>query len=260
MASRLERDQKNNRVAGWLVTAVFHALALLLFAFFGLTYQDPPPEEGIALDFGYEDQGFGQSTQSAVEPTPPTPEDPTEATAVTQDVDPTDVSVSDQPKPKPVERPKPVETPKTQEPAKPQPSNELSSRLNKLKTTGTGSGQGTTAGSGDQGSPTGTPGGGSAGTGTGTQGMGDYRLGSRSANYRPKPTYDCEDEGRVVVKVSVDRSGNVISAEPGVGGSTTSSTCLLERAKQAALKTKWQADPDALETQIGTIVYRFEKN
>ena len=259
MNSSVEHDQKNHRVAGWVVTVVFHALVLVFFAFFGLTYQDPPPEEGIALDFGYEDQGFGQSTQSAVEPVPPTPEDPTEATAVTQDVDPTDVSVSDKPKTKPVERPKPTET-TTQQPVKPQPSNALSSRLNKLKTTGTGSGQGTTAGGGDQGSPTGTPGGGGAGNGSGTQGMGDYRLGSRSANVRPRPVYDCEDEGRVVVKVSVDRNGNVISAEPGVGGSTTSSSCLLDRAKQAALKTKWQADPDALETQIGTIVYRFEKN
>jgi hypothetical protein len=52
----------------------------------------------------------------------------------------------------------------------------------------------------------------------------------------------------------------VISAEAGVNGSTTTASCLLERAKQAALKTKWQSDPDAMETQIGTIVYRFEKN
>lgn len=259
MNSSVERDQKNHRVAGWVVTVVFHALVLVFFAFFGLTYQDPAPEEGIALDFGYEDEGFGQSTQSAVEPVPPTPEDPTEATAVTQDVEPTDVSVSDKPKTKPVERPKPTET-TTQQPVKPQPSNALSSRLNKLKTTGTGSGQGTSAGGGDQGNPNGVPGGGSGGNGSGTQGMGDYRLGSRSANVRPRPIYDCEDEGRVVVKVSVDRNGNVISAEAGVNGSTTTASCLLERAKQAALKTKWQSDPDALETQIGTIVYRFEKN
>lgn len=259
MNSSVDRDQKNSRVAGWLVTAVFHTLVLLLFAFYGLTYQDPAPEEGIALDFGYEEQGFGQSTQSTEVPVPPTPEEPTEATAVTQDVDPTDVSVSDKPKTKPVDRPKPTET-TPQEPVKPQPSNALSSRLNKLKTTGTGNGSGTTQGGGDQGTERGTPGGGPGGNGAGTQGMGDYRLGNRSANVRPKPIYDCEDEGRVVVKVSVDRNGNVVSAEPGVGGSTTSSSCLLERAKQAALKTKWQADPDALETQIGTIVYRFEKN
>ena len=47
---------------------------------------------------------------------------------------------------------------------------------------------------------------------------------------------------------------------PAASGSTTASTCLFERAKQAALRTKWAPDPDALETQIGTIIYRFEKN
>jgi type VI protein secretion system component VasF len=43
MNSSVERDQKNHRVAGWVVTVVFHALVLVFFAFFGLTYQDPAP-------------------------------------------------------------------------------------------------------------------------------------------------------------------------------------------------------------------------
>jgi outer membrane biosynthesis protein TonB len=167
--------------------------------------------------------------------------------------------VDDKPKTKPVEKPKPTET-KPLEPTKPQPSNRLSSSLNKLKTTGTGSGSGTTAGGGDQGDPNGTPNGGAGGSGQGTQGTGDYRLGNRSPTSRPRPAYGCEDEGRVVVKVYVDRNGNVVSAEPGAGGSTTGSTCLFDRARQAALLTKWAADPNALETQVGTIIYRFYKN
>jgi outer membrane biosynthesis protein TonB len=259
MSSSFERDQKRSQRAGWIVTGLFHVAVLVLFAFYGLTYQDPPPEEGISLDFGYEEQGFGQTAQSAAEPVPPTPSEPTDASAVTQDVEATDVSVDDKPKPKPVERPKPTEI-KPVEPTKPQPSNQLSSRLNKLKTTGTGSGSGTTQGGGDQGNPNGTPNGGTGGTGQGTQGTGDYRLGNRGATSRPRPVYDCEDEGRVVVKVYVDRNGNVVSAEPGASGSTTGSTCLFDRARQAALRTKWAPDPDALETQVGTIIYRFEKN
>lgn len=259
MSSSFERDQKRSQRTGWIVTGLFHVAVLVLFAFYGLTYQDPPPEEGISLDFGYEEQGFGQTAQSAAEPVPPTPSEPTDASAVTQDVEATDVSVDDKPKPKPVERPKPTEI-KPVEPTKPQPSNQLSSRLNKLKTTGTGSRSGTTQGGGDQGNPNGTPNGGTGGTGQGTQGTGDYRLGNRGATSRPRPVYDCEDEGRVVVKVYVDRNGNVVSAEPGASGSTTGSTCLFDRARQAALRTKWAPDPDALETQVGTIIYRFEKN
>lgn len=259
MNSSFDQDQKRSRWTGWAVTGVFHALVLVLFAFYGLTYQDPPPEEGIALDFGYEEEGFGQSTAANNVPEPPTPPIDEEVSAVTQDVEPTDVSVDDKPKPKPVEKPKPTVTTST-EPVKPQPSNQLSSRLNRLKNTGTGSGQGSTSGTGDAGSPNGVPNGGTGGTGGGTQGTGDYRLGNRSATSRPKPVYDCEEEGRVVVKVYVDRNGNVISAEPGANGSTTTASCLFERAKYAALRTKWAPDPDALETQVGTIVYRFEKN
>ncbi len=259
MSSSFERDQRKRQTVGWVMTALVHAVLLVVFYFFGLTYQDPPPEEGISLDFGYEEQGFGQTEQTAIQPVPPTPSDPTDASAVTQDVEATDVSVDDKPKTKPVERPKPTET-KPVEPTKPQPSNQLSSRLNKLKTTGTGNGSGTTSGGGNQGNPNGTPNGGAGGSGMGTQGTGDYRLGNRGATSRPLPVYDCEDEGRVVVKVYVDRNGNVVSAEPGAPNSTTASTCLFERAKQAALRTKWAPDPDAMETQVGTIIYRFEKN
>ena len=259
MISSFERDQKRSQRAGWIVTGLFHVAVLVLFAFYGHTYQDPPPEEGISLAFGYDEQGFGQTEQSAAEPVPPTPSEPTDAAVVTQDVEATDVSVNDKPKPTPVERPKPTDT-KPVEPAKPQPSNQLSSRLNKLKTTGTGNGRGTTQGGSDQGNPNGTPNGGTGGTGQSTQGTGDYRLGNRGATTRPRPVYDCEDEGRVVVKVYVDRNGNVVSAEPGAAGSTTGSTCLFDRARQAALRTKWAADPNALETQVGTIIYRFEKN
>ena len=259
MISSFERDQKRSQRAGWIVTGLFHVAVLVLFAFYGHTYQDPPPEEGISLAFGYDEQGFGQTEQSAAEPVPPTPSEPTDAAVVTQDVEATDVSVNDKPKPTPVERPKPTET-KPTEIAKPQPSNRLSSSLNKLKTTGTGSGSGTTSGGGDQGDPNGTPNGGAGGTGMGTQGAGDYRLGNRVAISQPQPEIGCEEEGRVVVKVYVDRNGNVVSAKPGASGSTTTSSCLFDRARKAALRTKWAADPNALETQVGTIIYRFQLN
>jgi outer membrane biosynthesis protein TonB len=259
MSSSFERDQRKRQTVGWVMTALVHAVLLVIFYFFGLTYQDPPPEEGISLDFGYEEQGFGQTEQTATEPVPPTPSDPTEASAVTQDVDPSDVSVDDKPKPKPVERPKPTET-KPVEPTKPQPSKQLSSHLNKLKTTGTGSGSGTTQGGGNQGNPNGTLNGGDGGTDQGTQGTGDYNLGNRVAISKPQPEKGCGEEGRVVVKVYVDRNGIVVSAKPGASGSTTTSSCLFDRARKAALRTKWAPDPDALERQVGTIIYRFELN
>ena len=47
-------EQRNkNKAKVW--TVIVHLLLMLWFAFYGLTYQDPPPEEGIAINFGYEE-------------------------------------------------------------------------------------------------------------------------------------------------------------------------------------------------------------
>ncbi len=110
---------------------------------------------------------------------------------------------------------------------------------------------------GDKGKITGDPNAsgyyGSGGTGSG----GNYQLGNRRALATPKPTYDCNEEGRVFVSISVDKNGRVISATPGVKGSTATADCLLSRAKEAALKTKFNADSNAPTKQIGTIIYNF---
>lgn len=113
---------------------------------------------------------------------------------------------------------------------------------------------------GDKGKVTGDPNAsGYYGNGGGGSG-GNYRLGNRNALSTPKPTYDCNEEGRVFVSISVDNSGKVISAEPGVKGTTNSAACLLSRAKEAALKTKFNADNKAPSKQIGTIIYNFFQN
>ena len=92
----------------------------------------------------------------------------------------------------------------------------------------------------------------------GSVGNGNYQLGNRKALNTPKPKYTCSEEGVVVVQISVDKSGTVINANPGVRGTTNSAKCLLEQAKIAAMNTKWQADATAAETQIGKIIYNFK--
>lgn len=110
---------------------------------------------------------------------------------------------------------------------------------------------------GDKGKTTGDPNAsgyyGIGGDGSG----GNYRLGNRKALNKPKPDYPCNEEGRVVVKITVDQSGKVILAEPGAQGTTNSASCLLTEAKEAALKTKFNADSKAPEKQIGAIIYNF---
>ncbi len=110
---------------------------------------------------------------------------------------------------------------------------------------------------GDKGKQTGDPNA-SGYYGVGGDGSGgNYRLGNRKALSKPKPDYPCNEEGRVVVSISVDQSGRVIAAQPGVQGTTNSAPCLLDEAKEAALKTRFNADSKAPSKQVGAIIYNF---
>lgn len=122
---------------------------------------------------------------------------------------------------------------------------------------GTQGGEGNDNQAGDKGNVNGDPNAdGYYGTG-GSGGGGDYQLGNRKPINKPKPVYECEEEGLVIVTIEVDRSGNVIKATGGTKGSTNTADCLVKRAEEAALKTKWQSDSNAGVKQIGIIKYRF---
>ncbi|WNW01628.1 hypothetical protein RRF68_11695 [Tenacibaculum sp. HL-MS23] len=61
----------------------------------------------------------------------------------------------------------------------------------------------------------------------------------------------------MVVSIEVDQNGKVTKAIAGVKGSTNTAACLLKPAKEAALKTKWNAALNAPSKQRGTIIYKF---
>ena len=118
-------------------------------------------------------------------------------------------------------------------------------------------GQGNTYGRGNQGSPDGTPGvkqyglGGGAGKGI------SFSLSGRNARSLPKPSFPGNEAGTVVVEVTVDKFGKVTKALPGIRGSNTVNTDLLEAAKKAALAASFNSDPSAAAFQKGTITYHF---
>lgn len=118
---------------------------------------------------------------------------------------------------------------------------------------GTGGGNGTGNGIGT-GSGYGPGSGGGSGGGTG------YSLNGRKALSKPAPKYTCNEEGTVVVEVTVDQNGKTISATAGIKGTTNKASCLLEQAKIAALNTKWSADENAAAKQVGKIIYNFNLN
>lgn len=133
--------------------------------------------------------------------------------------------------------------------------------LNSNNYYGSGSGNGTGTGNGSgSGSGTGSGSGSGYGSGSGS-GIGSgsgYSLGNRKAISKPLPVYKCNETGKVVVEVSVDKTGKTLSATPGVRGTTNNARCLLDQAKIAAMNTKWESDTNAPEKQIGSIIYYFE--
>lgn len=66
-----------------------------------------------------------------------------------------------------------------------------------------------------------------------------YQLREREITTIPKISIGTEDKGTVVVTITVDRYGNVVKAEPGAVGSTTSSAYLYAKAQFAAMEAKF---------------------
>lgn len=94
------------------------------------------------------------------------------------------------------------------------------------------------------------------GQGTG-KGIKENPFGNRKVLTKPTPKYNCNEEGKVVVEIVVDKGGNVIDVKSGIKGTTNNSKCLLDACKEAALKSKWEANENAPEKQVGIISYNF---
>ncbi len=128
------------------------------------------------------------------------------------------------------------------------------------KSDGTESGsEGDDTKSGDKGSPVGNPYAtsyyGAPGNGNGT---GGYGLNGRSLVSKGKVQQECNEDGRVVVRIVVDKNGKVIKATPGVKGTTNNAPCLLEPARKTAFLHKWNLDAKAPTQQIGFVVVNFK--
>ena len=73
----------------------------------------------------------------------------------------------------------------------------------------------------------------------------------------PRPVYNVQESGVVVVNIWVDNYGNVVKAVPGGDGTTVLDKSLLAAARKAALETHFNMNADAPAMQEGTITYHF---
>mgnify|MGYP001468151821 FL=1 len=226
---------------------------------FGMQYQDPPVEYGIVINFGTSDEGTKKSKnilsnlpvqdnqeerlEETVEDTPEEIKNEEVLSQTDKDA-PTIQKTKDVPKPTPK---KPSE-------------NTLKAFDNLLKgdtSDGKPTGDGDAAQEGVKGDKNGDPASTKYYGNTGKSGDPNYNLAGREALLKPKEQPNCEEEGIVVVSIEVDKKGKVIRAVSGVKGTTNSANCLLKPAREAALKTTWNADPNSPSKQKGTIIYKF---
>ncbi|MDT7828169.1 energy transducer TonB [Pricia sp. S334] len=324
-------DTKHKKKSFTLTTFLLSVLLLVLF-YIGLTYMDPPIENGITVNFGTTEFGSGnvqpkEKIQSEPMDTPPiepveqeeevveeiieeevveeeaeeVPEEepeetvakevPSEKVLTQENEEAVRIKKAEEEKRKAEEAKRAAqkkaeaeaarkeaeaerkreeaarialqkreaeEKAQQERDAKKKRLDELMGGLNKSDGTASGS-EGDDSRPGDKGSPDGDPYStsyyGSPGSGSGT---GGYGLNGRSLASKGAVRQECNEEGRVVVKIVVDRNGNVVSAQPGVKGTTNNSPCLLEPAKKTAFKHRWNQDSNAPSQQVGFVVVNFK--
>ncbi|MEY8685275.1 cell envelope integrity protein TolA [Bacteroides sp. AN502(2024)] len=97
----------------------------------------------------------------------------------------------------------------------------------------------------------------STGAKTGTGGYGTFDLGGRSlgTGSLPKPVYNVQEEGRVVVNITVNPAGRVVSTSISPQTNTVNSA-LRKAAEDAAKKARFNTI-DGVSNQTGTITYYF---
>jgi TonB family protein len=230
------------------------------------------PGMGLEVNLGsdIENPSLGKTEENIKMPDfkPASQPEQEEEKIATQDIENEEVIAPPVNKVKTKIEPKKINSPEVKPVTQPQPIVNQKALFKSSKNTVSNDGQ-----AGEKGSPNGTPGsstyigdgtgsgngqGGGKGNGVGP-GIGDgvsFSLDGRIPSYLDVPKENFTEQGKVVVEITVDREGKVISATPGVKGSTTLDDYLLQVAKKAALQSKFNRKPNAT-IQKGTITYRF---
>lgn len=245
-------------------------LVLLIFGLFnfGLDYLDPPAEYGVAINFGDAVIGSGPPVAVTKKSTPKKasasgtdiPEEISKE-ALDEIVLTSDISEALSIVEKEVVKKTAVaEVLEKVEPA-PKPSKENQAALDKLlsgtSAEGKEQGEGIDAVAGAKGVHTGALKASKYYKNAGSTSSKNYNLAGRKVLETPKKQPNCQEEGIVVVLITVAKNGKVLSAVPGEKGTTNTAPCLAQPAKEAALSTRWNADAEAPAIQTGTIIYKF---
>lgn len=258
----------------------FHLLILLVLSLTILSTVVPEEDSGVLVNFGNVDEAAGtfEPLNTGQEPmeetTPPPPPTPAVETAkeelVTQDVEES-VALAEAKKKKEEQRKKEEAIKREQDRiqkekleqqrlADAQRQKELAIKNKVAGAFGAGSAAGSSQGSGETGSGNqGSPFGNSDhGANDGVGGYGSFSLNGRSigAGGLPRPAYTIQEEGRIVINITVDPKGNVIFAEIGKGTNIDNAS-MRKSALEAAKRAKFNSISGS-NNQSGSITYRYK--
>lgn len=283
---------KKSKVTGWLGTIVLHAVLLVLLFLISISKPKAQEEGGVPVMLGNVDVAQGSADPYTLtdvdilnEPQQPTdvsipepvPASPVESEMIVQEDEPTvAVPKKENPKSAPkkeVIKKEPVEPKEKTEAEKRAEAERLAAEKKAAEERAAAElaaqriagafGKGTQMGSkgtgekgtGFQGSPTGNS---SNGQATGVGGYGSWDLNGRSLGPEglPRPVYNVQEEGRVVVTITVNPAGQVIDTSINKR-TNTASTALRKAAEDAARKARFNA-VSGVNNQTGTITYYFK--
>ena len=248
-----EKKDKGIAAAGTIIVHALIVLVLFLMAF--RTPLPLPGEEGVEVDLGMMNQGMGniQPERPAI---PEAAQPQQQQNKSEEDI----VSQNDEEAPA-IEKPKVTKPQQETKPAEqPKPTANPRAMYQGSSNPQAGGSEGITGQPGDQGNPNGLAGvrqyDGNGGQGNGT----GYDLGGRGAKSLHRPDDDFSEEGKIVVDIWVNRTGQVVRAEVATKGTDIINSAMRQKAIQAAKRSSFAADSDAPEEQHGTITYTFVIN
>jgi TonB family protein len=259
------------KIIGWIGSVLFCGLLLLLLYFCFLYTRINTKEEGTIVNFGtvdwaagtFEPQPDEEEQTSPAEQIPVNKPAPVKASPVITQTAEQTVALNAANKQKQEQQ---AEQKRRAEEQRKKEAEEQRKRdaINQQMAGAFGSGstpqgnEGTaSSGTGNQGSLQGNA---ATGAYSGTGSYGGFDLSGRSlrSGGLPRPTYSVQEEGRIVINITVDPQGNVIAAEIGRGTNITHSA-MRTSALEAARKAKFSAITGN-NNQSGTITYNYKLN
>ena len=248
-----EQRERNAKITGIVMTVAVHVCAAVLVSFSSLKYLYPPPQEqSMLIDFS-EDEPLTQELQGnepkaeEIDLTNPvelaqksqSPE-VSDRQNLTPETKPDNFGDVETPTPEPKEEPK--LDPRAAFPGMAKKDTSLTASHAASEASDSfkaGQAKGNTNNGRTDGKPN------------------AHVKGRNTVGNLPRPVYNVQESGTVVVDIWVDNYGNVVKAVPGGEGTTVLDKTLLTAARKAAMETHFNMSADAPAMQEGTITYYF---